>query len=77
MSRKVKVKVWVYSLVSSRNLSPDFTITPLIIGEGDILLVIGTGKVRAEQYRNRYTVFGDLTQTFGTVSKEECVQTNA
>ena len=34
---KVKVKVWVYSLVSSRNLSPDFTLTPLIIGNGQTL----------------------------------------
>ena len=29
-----KGKGWVYSLVSSGNLSPDFTITPLVIGNG-------------------------------------------
>ena len=67
MSRKVKVKVWAFSLVSSRDLSPDFTITPLIIGEGD--MIIGTGKVCAEQYSNQYTAFGDLAKTFVTVSR--------
>ena len=33
----IKGKFWVYSLVSSQNLSPDFTISPLIIGNGPIL----------------------------------------
>ena len=34
-----KVKVWVYSLESSRNLSPDFTIITVIITTLSLLMI--------------------------------------